>query len=85
MWFERMDDVPVDAATGSFELFGLHPDTVLSITSLDRGQRHGAVASPPPNTPFPSPYLEGFQGYEPEKMVSAGPLGALMYTYHSAL
>ena len=69
VWFERIADVPVDAATGTFVIAGLHPDTILSVTSLDRGQRHGSVDAPPVNVAFPTPYTDDFQGYQPEKMV----------------
>ena len=70
-WFQRLADVPVDVGTGTFILEAVHPDTILSVSSMDRGQRHGGVPTPPSNVPFPSPYLDSFQGYTPEKMVSA--------------
>ena len=67
-WFERQPDLPVDAASRSFTVAGLHPDTVLSLSSMDRGQRKGAFAPPPPSAAFPSPYNDSFEGLVPEKM-----------------
>jgi hypothetical protein len=67
-WFERQADVAVDTSSGSFVIAGVHPDSIFTISSMDRGQQHGSVAPPPPNAPFPSPYAEDFQGYAPDSM-----------------
>lgn len=81
-WFQRLADVPVDVATGTFVLELLHPDCIFSVSSMDRGQRHGDVTPPPPNVPFPSPYVDSFQGYIPEKMVRVvGQLWSLVCTF----
>lgn len=76
VWFERQNDLPVNKATNSFTLYGIHPDSVYSLTSMDRGQSHGNPSPPPPNTPFPGtapgaatpPYVETFQNYPVESM-----------------
>ena len=68
LWFERQADIVVDAASRSFTVTGLHPDTVLSLSSMDRGQRKGAFAPPPPSAPFPSPYADSFAGLAVESM-----------------
>ena len=67
-WFERQPDLAVDAPTRSFTVRGLHPDTVLSLSSMDRGQQKGSFAAPPPNAPFPSPYADTFEGLVAEHM-----------------
>jgi hypothetical protein len=67
-WFDRQADVVVNASSRSFTIFAVHPDCIFSISSMDRGQQHGTVSTPPPNTPFPSPYSENFQGYSPDSM-----------------
>lgn len=60
-WFQRLPDIPVDVGSRSFTVVGLHPDTALTVASVDRGQRHGAPpAPPPPRAPFPSPYADDF-------------------------
>jgi hypothetical protein len=73
-WFQRQEEVAVDTDTRSFTLT-LHPDSLVTVTSMDRGQSHGEPATPPPaNTPFPSsggpaaPYTDDFQGYAADSM-----------------
>lgn len=71
-WFQRLPDLAVDASTGMFTLTDIHPDCQYTLTSMDRGQRHGTPSVPPPaNTPFPSypsSYTESFQGYQNDSM-----------------
>jgi hypothetical protein len=68
VWFERQPDLAIDPASRSFTITSLHPDTVLSISSMDRGQRKGAFADPPPSQPFPSPYSDSFADTAVETM-----------------
>jgi len=68
VWFERQPDIAVDPASRSFTVTGLHPDTVLSLSSMDRGQRKGTFADPPANAPFPSPYSDSFADTTMEMM-----------------
>ena len=76
IWFERQSDITVDKNTNSFTLYGIHPDSVYSLTSLDRGQSHGNPSPSPPNTPFPGTapgvttplYTDDFQSYAVESM-----------------
>jgi hypothetical protein len=68
VWFQRQEALPVDAATRSFTLPRLHPDTTVTLTSMDRGQAHGTPPPPPPVTPFPSPYADDFASTPVEGM-----------------
>ena len=72
LWFERQADVPVDAASRSFTLPPLHPDSLLTLASLDRGQQHGGFAgadAPPPRAPFPPSHVDSFAaGYADDSM-----------------
>ena len=71
VWFERQTDLVVDAASGTFTLTGIHPDSTYSLTSLDRGQRHGTPAAPPPpDAPFPSHYADSFADLPLEHMAA---------------
>lgn len=63
LWFERQADVAVNGDGVSYTLSFIHPDSVFTVTSLDRGQSHGTPSAPPPPPgAFPLPYADSFSG-----------------------
>jgi hypothetical protein len=67
MLFERQAPVPIDPATGAFTVV-MHPDTVLSVASSDRGQNKGVFEPPPAESAFPAVWEDDFEAPAPQTM-----------------